>query len=259
MSCITLLSDFGLQDSSVAIAKGILMRHNPALPIVDISHEVAPFQTAQAAYLLRCAYKNFPAGSFHVLLCDLFSDAIPRLILSNHDGHYFLSPDNGIVTSALGRVPTMAWQCMELTSENSFNDWLSAAGRIISQLREQKNIEQTFPEYKLKAMQQFAPLPGTGEAECEIIHIDHYENVVLNITKQQFESLRKDKSFRLHFMQVEEITELSNNYNEVRPGFKLCRFNSSGYMEICINRGKAASLFGLRLGSRHNDIKLFFE
>ena len=102
-------------------------------------------------------------------------------------------------------------------------------------------------------------LPPTGTLECEVIHVDRYENVVLNVTKEQFESIGRGGPFRLQFMQVEEINEISDSYNDVRQGYKLCRFNSNDYLEICINRGKAASLFGLRLGSRNNNIKLLFE
>ncbi len=93
---------------------------------------------------------------------------------------------------------------------------------------------------------------------AKIIHIDHFQNVVINLTRRQFDELCNGKPFSLQFTQVEEINEINNSYGEVREGYKLCRFNSNGYMEICINRGSAASLFGLRLGSRHNNIKLIF-
>jgi S-adenosylmethionine hydrolase len=83
--------------------------------------------------------------------------------------------------------------------------------------------------------------------------------VVISLTRQQFEQAGAPQQFRLQFMQTEEINEMSTSYGDVRPGFKLARFNSSGYMEICINRGRAASLFGLRLGARNNDIKMIFE
>ncbi len=113
------------------------------------------------------------------------------------------------------------------------------------------------PPYQLKTIAE--NVPREGNPECEVIHIDRYENVVLNITKQQFEHMGNGRQFRLQFMRVEEINEISANYTDAREGFKLCRFNSNNYLEICINRGRAASLFGLRLGSRNNDIKIFFE
>jgi S-adenosyl-L-methionine hydrolase (adenosine-forming) len=258
MPCITLLSDFGLQDASVAIARGVLMQYTD-LPVIDISHEVQPFLTGQAAYLLATAYRNFPKGTVHLLLFDLFSDVTPRLVLSEYESHYFLAPDSGVVPMALGTAPD-SWLCLEMGKENSFDDWLNAAARTTHELQNKKPAALGLGKYVLKT-KDLLPSPETTAdgIACQVIHIDHYENVVLNITRPQFESLRNGRNFRLQFMMVEEIEEISNGYYDVREGYKLCRFNSNGYMEICINRGRAASLFGLRLGSKQNDIKILFE
>ena len=260
MRYITLLSDFGLQDASVAIAKGILMQHTNGANIIDITHEITPFNTYQAAYLLGAAYKNFPGGTCHVLLFDLFSEKTPTLILSEYGGHYFLSPDNGVIPLALGAVPANVWQCMAFKKGNAFNDWLNTSGAIIGLLYEKNMTAPDLPPYDLKTLPK-SPAQKTEASiiDCDVIHIDQYENVVVNITRTDFERLAKGRQFRLQFMRVEEINEISENYNDAREGYKLCRFNSNDYLEICINRGKAASLFGLRLGSRNNDIKIFFE
>jgi len=259
MGYITLLSDLGLHDASVAVAKGVLMPYANGLNIADITHDVSPFNIRQAAYLLGSAYKNFPAGTYHILLFDLFSEKNPSLILSAHEGHYFFSPDNGTVPLAIGTTPA-SWQCDGYKKGNTFSDWLNATGEIISSLEAQKNILSGLPPYQLKSV--YHPpghLPEANIVDCEVIHIDRYENVVVNITKQQFESLGKNRQFRLQFMQVEEINEISSNYTDARQGYKLCRFNSNDYLEICINHGRAASLFGLRLNSGNNNIKIVFE
>ena len=256
----TLLSDFGLQDASVAIAKGILMQHSPTGQIIDISHEVQPFHLGQAAYLLGAAYKNFPAGTCHLLLFDVFSEPEIKLILSEYEGQYFLSADNGLLTAALGQVPDNTWLCYELNRSDTFNDWLHAAGKVINRLSSQQPKELGLQAYTLKNKpKNTQPASEDGGLKCEVIHIDHFENVVINFTREQLASLGEGKMFRMQFVGVEEINEISNNYSDVRPGYKLCRFNSSGYLELCINRGKAASLFGLRLGGKFNDIKIFFE
>lgn len=260
MRFITLLSDFGLQDASVAIAKGILMQHTQGLDIIDITHEITPFNTLQAAYLLGAAYKNFPEDTCHVLLFDLFSEKTPSLILSEHEGHYFLSPDNGVIPLAIGDMPANVWQCMAFKKGDTFNDWLNATGDTINSLQSKKTASLDLPPYKLKTIPQSSTQRSEASiVACEVIHIDQYENVVINITRQQFEALAKGRQFQLQFMRVEEINEISGNYNDAREGYKLCRFNNNNYLEICINRGKAASLFGLRLGSRSNDIKILFE
>ncbi len=260
MACITLLSDFGLQDASVAIAKGILMQHAPAIPIVDISHEITPFHTGQAAYLLASAYKKFPEGSFHAVLFDLFSEPVPRLALCTCNGHYFLAPDNGILPLALAANINDSWLCFEMKKEHTFSDWLSATGAMISSLQSKKVVNPDLPGLDLKVMADKSMPKFDGTViTCEVIHIDRYENVIINLTRDQFETWGGKRSFRLSFVGMEEIETISANYHDVREGFKLCRFNSNDYLEICINRGNAASLFGLRLGGRLNDIKIIFE
>ena len=260
MACITLLSDFGLQDASVAAAKGILMQYTEGLGIVDISHEINPFNTKQAAYLLASAYKNFPQGTCHVLAFDIFYEPIPKLVLTTYNDHYFLAPDNGIIPLALPEAIERSWLLFELTKEQTFADWMARAGKAISILQTKKPEQQGLPAHKLKPSKETTvTVNDAATIACEVMHIDRYENVILNITKQQFENMGRGRRFRLEIMQVEEITEISNGYNDVREGNKLCRFNSNGYLEICVNRGNAASLFGFRLNSRYNDIKLIFE
>jgi len=264
MGCITLLSDFGLQDASAASAKGILMQHVPGAAIIDISHLIEPFHLQQAAYLLVAAYKNFPEGTCHVLLFDVFSEKIPRLLLCEKDGHYFLAPDNGLLSVAFATDFDKVWKCYELNPPGVFKDWLNAIGNVINDLQTKSAVDLQFSPCELaNAPQHCRPILGTNTAECQVIHIDRYENVIINITRQQFETVGKGRPFRIQFMRDEEITELSTHYYNVREGEKLCRFNTNNYLEISINRGKAASLFGLRLHKEHhliyNTIKIFFE
>jgi len=264
MSSITLLSDFGLQDASVASAKGILMQYVPASAIVDITHEVAPFHTQQAAYLLEAAYKNFSKGSCHILLFDIFSEKVPRLLLCEKDGHYFLSPDNGLLSVAFGLAFDNVWNCFELKSPGTFSDWLHKAGEIAGRLQTNKATELQLPFCELAiAPLHCRPITNEHSAECQVIHIDRYENVVINFTRRQFDDIGQGRTFRIQYMRDEEITDISTHYHDVKEGDRLCRFNKSGYLEICINRGKAASLLGLRLYREHNlmynTIKIFFE
>jgi S-adenosylmethionine hydrolase len=263
MPCITLLSDFGLQDASVSIAKGILMQHVPDAQIVDISHLVETFNIQQAAYLLLSAFKNFPSGSCHVLLFDVFSERQPRLMLCEYDGHYLLAPDNGVLSLAFGSKLENVWCFHELSAPGIFSGWLHETGKAIAQLRTQAPQDLDLQPCSLKvAPQHWLPKVIDHSVECHVVHIDRYENVVINLTRDQFDSIGQGRQFRIQFMRDEEITQLSTHFYNVGEGQKLCRFNATGYLEICINRGKAASLFGFKLyRERHfiyNTIKIYF-
>jgi S-adenosylmethionine hydrolase len=204
MACITLLSDFGLQDASVASVKGILMQYIPDLPVIDISHLSEPFNLQQAAYLFVSAYRNFPPGTCHVLLIDIFSEKTPRLLLAEKDGHYFLSPDNGLLSIAFGGGIEHVWTCFELKAPGVFKDWINRVGEIIKDLQHTKPTELKLNSYELKKLTtNFQPIINAGYVECQVIHIDHYENVIINITRQQCDELRGNRSLRIQFMRDE--------------------------------------------------------
>lgn len=259
MGCITLLSDFGLHDASVAVAKGVLMQHAPGQSIIDISHDVIPFNMRQAAYLLASAYKKFPAGTCHLVLFDIYTSGNPQLVLSVYNDHYFLTANNGVIPNAFADHVGNAHICFELSKEHTFTDWLKAAGNIIQSLQSTPVDKLELQLCELKHIRTSPDTVNNTSIDCEVLHIDHFGNVVINIQEEQFKARSQGRRFRIILMQIEEITEISKNYSDVREGNKLCRFNSNGYLEICINRGKASSLFGFRLNSRHNDIKIIFE
>ncbi len=258
MANITLLTDFGLHDGSSGAAKGVVLSVIPRTRIIDISHEVPPFQVKQGAYLLGAAYQNFPMGTAHLAIVDVYYDATPKLVLSSFAGHYFLAPDNGIVPLALGSAPEDSWLCFELTKDRNFSDWLHAAANIIKLLASQTPAEIGLPAYKLKPPAT-QPEQSSKEIHCSVLYIDHYGNVVTDMTAQRFSDLNNNGRFTVSFMKVNEMTAISGHYNDVAAGNSLCRFNHKGYLEICINQGNASTLFGLRVGGKHNDIKITFE
>jgi S-adenosylmethionine hydrolase len=66
------------------------------------------------------------------------------------------------------------------------------------------------------------------------------------------------------------IEKISNHYADVPEGEKLAFFNEAGYLEIAVNKGYAAPLFGLGefsgSGQHHHEkrqyyqtVKVFFE
>lgn len=264
MNCITLLSDFGLQDASVAVTKGILMQYNPSSTIVDVSHLIEPFHLQQAAYICAASYNHFPKGTCHVLLFDIFYGKNPALIICKKDGYYFLAPDNGILPLAFGNDYDEVWKYYQLRAPFIFRDWLHAAAKACRDLKHTAPSEMGLERYELRnAMQYFQPKVEGNTVECQVIHIDRFENVVINIKKNQFDEIGKGRPFRIRFMRDEEISFLSHNYLEAKEGEKLCRFNATGYLEISINRGNAASLLGFKLYKEHhliyNTIKIYFE
>ncbi len=261
MPIVTLLSDFGLKDASVGIAKGILYQVCPGILLTDISHEAKPFQIEEAAYLLGVTYRNFPPGSINFILSDLYGGVSNRLILAREKDWFFLCPDNGVLPLALGKNPDFCWLYQELPQTATYSDCIRLAGNAIAALSKDPNgFTQNLKHWEPWRPAANAKASATDtEVDCKVLHIDHFENIVLNYTRKEFEDQRRGRIFEVRLKKTEVINRISNSYSDVREGDVLCRFNSAGHMEICVRNGRAAGLLGIRLGSTNNEIKIVFE
>ncbi len=258
MTHITLLSDFGLHDASAGVVKGILLGVLPNAVITDLSHEVRPYSTDEAAYLLGSAYEAFGEGCVHVVLTDIYYEAVPKLILCQQGNQYFMSPDNGVVPMALGKLPDSAWLCMELTKDKRFKDWVVQMANTIRMLTATTPDNAGLQPIAPKRITAASATPNEN-SNSKVIYIDHYGNVVTDMTADRLQAMSRNGRFVLRFMNVYTLNNLSAQYNDVIPGECLCRINKNGYVEICVNQGSAAMLLGLRMGSEHNQIKYSSE
>lgn len=257
---ITLLSDLGMRDPSTATAKAVLMSHAPGAAIMDISHNVSPFDVRQAAYLLRTAYRHFPRPTVHVIAVDIFGGDAPKLLLAEHEGYSFICPDNGLLQLAFQNEVTAVQLGYPLERPYTFAQWLSKAANILEAITNGQT--QTFAPHTLQPLTRRLQLTPLG-IDCNILYVDRFDNVVLDITKQEFDEAVKNRTFSIRIMRMQDITVISNHYNEAPEGEPLCRFNSAGYMEIAVNHGSAASFVGVDAtnpaGVRHAKVKIFLR
>src|SRR6058998_1191788 len=95
---VTLTTDFGLSDQYVGVMKGVILGICPATQIVDISHEVTPFEIGEGAYLIAQSWRYFPKKTVHVVVVDPGVGTSRRPILVAAGGQYFVAPDNGVLS-----------------------------------------------------------------------------------------------------------------------------------------------------------------
>ena len=98
MPIITLLTDFGLADEYVGVMKGVILSTLPEAVIVDISHDIAPQDLRQAAYMLMASYPYFEPGTMHIIVVDPGVGTDRRILYAEVEGHRFLAPDNGVLS-----------------------------------------------------------------------------------------------------------------------------------------------------------------
>jgi len=264
MPLLTLTSDIGQQDYLVGAVKGNLLQINPAFSLVDISHSISPFNYPQAAYICRNAIKQFPSHTFHLLLINLFEKKPEQLLLAWHNEQYILCADNGLLTMILEDKPEMVIG-LPLDKDAIKNTLycVQVMGDAVQQLHNGARLQDIgIPDVSFIEKNHLRPLFGENWMEGQIIFIDHFENIVVNITRDQFEEHRKGRKFKIVFKRDEVIDKVADSYADVPEGEKLALFNSAGYLEIAINKGNAAGLFGLQgftEQAQHLQNRLFYQ
>jgi S-adenosylmethionine hydrolase len=248
MPLLTLTSDIGIQDFMPGAIKGQLLQANNSFNIIDITHLLSPFNYPQAAYVCRNAIRNFPPGTFHLVLINLFDEKPEHLLLAEHNGHFIGCADNGLLTMILEEVPEKVVALhLEKSQQKNTLYCINVFAQAFNKLIEGKQLEEIGdPSVSIHVKNPLRPLLGNNWIEGQIIFIDNFENVIVNISKEEFEEQRKGRSFSLIFKRDEEIDKISETYADVAEGEKLALFNSAGYLEIAINKGNAAGLFGLQ-------------
>lgn len=248
MPLLTLTSDIGSPDYLVGTVKARLLDVNPEFRLIDISHNIPPFNYTQAAYICSNTLKHFPAYTYHLILVNLFEKRPEQLLLAFHKNQYLLCADNGLLTMILEEAPEMVIG-IPLAPDAVKNTLYLAGvmGETVDRLvRGEPILKLGNPDVKYAEKRHLRPTLDEQSIEGQIIFIDSFENVIINITQEQFEEQRRGRAFQIVFKRDEVIDRISETYADVPEGEKLALFNSAGYLEIAINKGNAAGLFGLK-------------
>lgn len=242
---ITLVTDMGMRDATVATAKAALLHVLPDASIADITHHVPLYNQREAASILSDAWPFYPQGTIHIANVAPFVGKVPALVIARHEGHFFIAPDNGLLPLLL---PDKAIQNARVYARYSkpfsLQKWMQDAAQLaqsisnITLLPYEKIIPQT-----LKPMLPIQLTPSG--ADCRILRTDRYGNITLNISKEEFEELTQGREFTIETMKGPSISSISRQYNDVPREQPLCRFNRNGMLEIAVNHGSAASMLEL--------------
>jgi S-adenosyl-L-methionine hydrolase (adenosine-forming) len=259
MAIITLTSDMGLQDYYVGAVKGAIYSQLPDAIIVDITHNITPFDIAQAAFVVRNAFSEFPEGTVHIIgvnpELDVKADIVHVIV--HHKGHYFIGADNGMFSLMFDRLPESVY---EITISQD-SDQLTFPTRHVF-VKAACHLARGGtpsvigkPRQGLKQRILFRPVVENHLLKGSVIYVDGYGNAITNITRQLFKEIGKGRDFEIIFARDENIRQISNAYNDVSEGEKLALFGSSGFLELAINRGtrqtggSSSSLFAMRVNA----------
>ncbi|MFX1429245.1 MAG: S-adenosyl-l-methionine hydroxide adenosyltransferase family protein [Promethearchaeota archaeon] len=261
---ICLLTDFGLKGQHyVASMKGIILKINPSIRIMDITHTITPFSIIEASYILKTTYRYYPEGTVYIIVVDPgVGSSREILILKTKSNHYFIGPNNGIFSdNFINNIE----ECIEIQNDEFFNKPVSktfhgrdimapVAAHLISGTPISKfgpkfnpnNLKQSQITYNIdfekKVIQcsiQYIDSFGNGTTNIEIVNntikksqIRIYENAEINFKV-------KEKSYKGFFVL---------SFSQLPIGSIVFLVGSTGFLEISINQGNASKILGFEVG-----------
>lgn len=265
MPIITLTTDFGLKDHFVGAIKGHIYSELPGATLVDISHQIRPFDIQECAYLLKNAYRAFPEGSIHIVGVDSEKTAENTHLALKVDQHFFITADNGVISLITEEVsPEKVVEIQLPNTISSAFPVLDVFVKVACHLARGGTLEVIGKPFSdIRSIREITPtVTNSGNTILgSVLYIDNYGNVVTNISKNLFEAYRKGRKFTLE-ARNKKITEIHKKYSDIinfdldKPqrrgaGDLMALFNSSGYIELAIYKsnpntvGGAATLLGL--------------
>jgi len=256
---VSLLTDYGQQDPYVGIVKGVLWRDAPRLrAVVDLSHAVPPGDVALAGFLLERSWASFPAGSVHVAVVDPGVGTARALLLVEARGHVFLAPDNGLLAplvaseplAVVRRVGARAPVRGPSTTFDGRDRFAPLAARLV-----EGDPPAAFGEVLARGAHVARALPepvrrADGTFEAEVVHVDHFGNLITNLPLVWLAEARADWRAHWHCRVGRRVLPLVRTYGEARPGAAVALANAYDRLELAVNGGRADEVLGLGRGAR---------
>lgn len=262
MSIITLTTDYGLKDHFVGSIKGKIISEFREAIIIDISHDIDPFNISEAAYIIGSAYSSFPKGTVHLIGVDIELNSENQHIAIQWNDQYFICSDNGILSMLIqkivpqkivnitihDRLPHDATDVdvfIKVACHLAKGGLLNVIGKEIKTIKEVTELQAIVQENQIKGY---------------VIYNDHLGNAVTNISKNLFLEISKNRPYEIRFKN-KTIKTILPKYSDIGisdkypikhfEGEKLAIFNEAGFLEIAIFKsnpntvGSATSLLGL--------------
>ncbi len=254
MPIVTLLSDFGTRDGYVAAMKGVILGICPGACLVDVTHEVPPQDVRAGAFVLSTVYEHFPPGSIHVAVVDPGVGTDRKALGLQAARQFFVGPDNGIFSLVLRKHPDRTAYSLENPAFRKEPVSRTFHGRDLfapaaAHLAAGAPLESMGPPCTPGMEPWSSPRSSPREILGEAIYVDHFGNIITNITRDDLGSAASLPSWRIRVGRT-PVPFSGDTYGRAAPGTLLAYWGSAGFLEIAVNRGNAALTLGIVIGQR---------
>ena len=259
MAIVTLITDWGTDGSYVGAMKGNILSQIDSVTIVDIAHNVKPFDKIHAAYVLRNCYSTYPKGTIHIVsVGGIQENSSIEFIAFEKDGHYFIGKNDGIWGVVFDELPK-AFYSPNFENNAALNGFpeLTIYPKIVEQIFKDQSV-QGIGNHLKKVFVRNRQLPTVNQNVIigEIVLFDNYGNAVSNISTDDFARVHGNRNFKIHIASLRNVINgINTSYNQTEGGEILAIWSYSGFLEIAIANGSAKELLNLSVS---NSIRITF-
>ncbi len=254
MKIITLTTDFGLKDGFTGVMKGVIASIAPQARVIDISHLIQAQNVLEGAQVLNRFFSYFPSGSIHVAVVDPGVGTQRRPLVANIGNQFFVGPDNGLcslihtnaqklgIPSTFYHLDKPAYWLKEISNVFHGRDIFAP---VAAHLANGVSLDELGTPISDPLIVSVPTPQQTSQGWVgEVIHIDHFGNIITNIQQEQLE---KQARLSLHIC-GSTIQGLVNTFGERLPGELIALFGSSGNLVVSIVNGNAAGELKAHIG-----------
>lgn len=243
---VALLTDFGNRDGFVGAVKAVILSINPDVNIVDISHEITPFDILEASLVLKAVYSYFPKGTIFVSVVDPGVGTDRDKIVVETEDYVFVAPDNGLLTLPLQNqrikriVSIQNREYFLKTQTNTFHG-RDVFAPVAGQIAAGKDLEVFGPVISdYIKLPDITPVEEHNRTYGRVIKFDRFGNAITNIDKLP-------NRFKVVFRGY-EISEVCSNFMEGKKNRPNLIFGSFGYYELFIPQASLKDFLGIEVG-----------
>jgi S-adenosylmethionine hydrolase len=253
---ITLTTDYGTDDHLVGTLKGVILKINPEVTIVDITHHVTPFDLLDGALAIGAAYAYFPPKTIHVVIVDPGVGTERRPLLVSGQNQYFIAPDNGVLSLIYDREQSNLvvrhanaehYFLQPLSKTFHGRDVFAPVAAWLSKGWQTASMGEEIQDYKRLAI----PKPKSGEAGVKglVLKIDTFGNLVTNFRAEDLSSEAQNGGGLKMQVGAHAVGRLVDTFARGNAGEPVAYIGSSGYLEIAINKGNASRTLSVGRGA----------
>jgi hypothetical protein len=247
---IGFMTDFDVKDDAVGICKAVMLGIAPQVRIVDITHQVTPYDIAQAGRFLAGSAPYFPRNAVFVAVIDPGVGSTRKAIIAKSTvGQYFVLPDNGMITGVADRdglvgareITNPAWMIgAKLSSTFHGRDIFSPAGAHLARGDDWTEAGPELDVAKLVRLPNTTASVDASGLHALVIGTDGpYGNLVLNVPAETFARLGYRLGDRVQVTIAGSAYTLPfvKTFSDVPVGEGLLYIDSRGRLSVGIDQG----------------------